>query len=203
MEAPPASTLALFPLHTVLFPGGLLPLQIFEPRYVDLVRECLGARRAFGIVGIREGREAGKAATPYGTGTLAEIVDWRQGGNGLLNILVRGSRRFRVHAQRVAPNQLITADIEWLDAPSACASSEEFEQLKASLHKLLEHSDAIRGFDPFPGASHAEFAYRVAELLPLSTADKTALLELGDDRELLHAVHAALGRFIGARARLH
>ncbi|MGD9602086.1 MAG: LON peptidase substrate-binding domain-containing protein [Gammaproteobacteria bacterium] len=203
MDTAPAGTLALFPLHTVLFPGGLLPLQIFEPRYVDLVRACLGGRRSFGIVGIREGREAGTAAIPFDTGTHAEIVDWRQGDNGLLNILVRGSRRFRILAQRIAPDQLITAEVAWLDPPAARATDEEFDELKALLHKLLEHHDAIDRFDLLTGATRAEVAYRVAELLPLSTMDKTTLLAMPDDRDLLHAVRAALEQLLGARPSLH
>lgn len=197
------ASIALFPLHTVLFPGGFLPLQIFETRYVDLVRDCVRAGHGFGVVGIREGREAGTAALPHDVGTMAEIIDWRQGENGLLNIVVQGTDRFRINAHRVAANQLVTADIEWLAPPAAVTPPDQYAELRALLHKLLEYGDAIDRDNALAKLSNAQIAYRVAELLPLSTADKTVLLNMHDDHALLLAVQAALSRIFTQRSIKH
>src|SRR5215472_14441288 len=97
--------LALFPLNTVLFPGGALPLRIFETRYLDMVSRCLKEGQGFGVCLIREGAETG-AAKIHMAGTLAEIGDWSRGEDSLLHILVRGTRRFRVSALRQQPDGL-------------------------------------------------------------------------------------------------
>jgi len=195
--------LALFPLHTVLFPGGLLPLQIFEARYVDLVSECLRNGHGFGVVAIRDGREAGLAALPHQTGTLAEISDWHQGDNGLLNLVVRGTQRFRIHTHSVAGNQLVTAEVEWIAPPAVIATTSEYTELRALLNKLLEHGGAIDSSSRCEAMSNAEVAYRIAEMLPLSTADKTALLELADDHQLLSTLQAMLSRIFAQRSSNH
>ena len=86
----------LFPLNTVLFPGGPLPLRIFETRYTDMVRRCLRTESPFGVLLIREGVEAGGAAATMQLGTLARIVDFNPMPDGLLGIICRGESRFRV-----------------------------------------------------------------------------------------------------------
>lgn len=90
------SALPLFPLNTVLFPGQLLPLHIFEPRYHTLVSECLAAESPFGVVLIREGREVGAAAVPFDVGTTARIGQVERLDDGRLNILCVGDTRFRL-----------------------------------------------------------------------------------------------------------
>ena len=78
----------LFPLNTVLFPGGPLPLRIFESRYIDMISERMKADAPFGVLLIRSGQESGPAKT-YGVGTLARISDWYQGSDGLLDFVRR------------------------------------------------------------------------------------------------------------------
>ena len=85
----------LFPLNTVLFPGGPLPLRIFESRYIDMISERMKADAPFGVLLIRSGRESGPATT-YGVGTLARISDWYQGSDGLLGVTAVGEQRFRL-----------------------------------------------------------------------------------------------------------
>jgi len=80
----------LFPLHTVLFPGGPLPLRIFEARYLDMVSDCLKRDRGFGVVLIEQGREVGEAASCHEVGTLARIIDWDKRDHGLLEIICQG-----------------------------------------------------------------------------------------------------------------
>ena len=90
--------LPLFPLHTVLFPGQLLPLHIFEPRYRLMVEECLAGQMAFGVVLIREGQEVGEEATPFDVGTTARIGQVERLPDGRMNILCAGESRFKITA---------------------------------------------------------------------------------------------------------
>ena len=103
--------LPLFPLRTVLFPGGVLPLRVFETRYVDMVRDRMKQNMPFGVVAIRSGDEVGTAAEPWQVGTLAHIVEWDMPELGVLLLQTRGGDRFRILETRVAPNQLIEAQI--------------------------------------------------------------------------------------------
>ena len=183
--------LPLFPLHTVLFPGERLPLRIFEPRYVDLVRDCLRDGTGFGIAPIKDGREAGVAATPHEIGTLAKIRDWDQGSDGLLHIVVEGSARFQIHAVAIAANQLSVATIEWLPHPIQTASAEQFAHLKALLDKLVEQVPSTNTDLTVPTTASA-LAYRWAQYLPLSLARKAELLECADDRSQLALIDTEL-----------
>ncbi len=166
--------LALFPLHTVLFPGGRLPLRIFETRYVDLVRDCMKRGTGFGVVAIRDGQEAGAPAVPYGLGTLAEIVDWDRGPDGLLHIVARGTTRFRVNATRTRPNGLLEAEVDWLDdLPPPHALPGGFMHLSDLLNKLLEGDHGASDWrDDALG-----LVYRLAERVPLELGARVALLE--------------------------
>ena len=100
-ESPAVVEIPLFPLGTVLFPGGPLPLRIFEARYIDLVRRCMREGSGFGVVLILDGTEAGDTpAQICDVGTYARIVDFSGEPGGLLGIEARGERRFRILARR-------------------------------------------------------------------------------------------------------
>ena len=108
----------LFPLNTVLFPGGPLPLRIFETRYIDMVKDCVKDDAPFGVLLIREGGETG-AATTHTVGTLARITDWYQGSDGLLGVTAVGERRFRLLSSERLASGLNVGQIEVLpDEPS-------------------------------------------------------------------------------------
>jgi uncharacterized protein len=91
-----ARRIPLFPLNTVLFPGMTLPLHIFEPRYQEMIRRCLGADRTFGVCLIRSGTEVGGPAQPYSIGTTCEIVAVDALDEGRMNLVAVGKDRFRV-----------------------------------------------------------------------------------------------------------
>jgi Lon protease-like protein len=97
--------IALFPLNTVLFPGGILPLRLFEQRYLDMAAACMKESKPFGICLIEQGKETGSAASPQRIGTLAEITRWEMEQLGILQITARGRRRFRILEQAVGSNQ--------------------------------------------------------------------------------------------------
>src|SRR4030088_1924927 len=111
----------LFPLNTVLFPEGVLPLKGFEQRYIEMTKTCLRDNIPFGVCLIREGPEVGTAALPARMGCLATIAQWDMPQLGLFHLTTRGGQRFRVREPRVAPNQLITAGVELLPAEPAGA----------------------------------------------------------------------------------
>ena len=113
LRTPPS--LGLFPLHSVLLPGATLSLRVFEPRYLDLVRECTRDSRGFGVCLILIGDEVGMPATPAKFGTQARIEDFATGSDGLLHLRIRGGRRFAVGTTHVRDNGLLLADVEWCE----------------------------------------------------------------------------------------
>jgi uncharacterized protein len=175
--------LALFPLHTVLFPGGLLPLRIFEPRYVDMVGRCMREGTDFGVVLILEGAETGPVADLAAVGTGARVVDFSQLPDGLLGVMCRGSRRFRVHSVRVQPDGLRIGEVEWLTEPGPEALATEHKPLARVLRRVLQElGDQARHLDAdFDDAEWV--SNRLAEFLPLERSDQQRLLELSDPQE--------------------
>ena len=176
----------LFPLSTVLFPGGPLPLRIFEARYIDLVRRCLRENSGFGVVLIKEGEESGSAPTEtYDVGTYARIVDFSGQPDGLLGIEARGERRFRIHARSRARDGLNMADVEWLPEEIATPLPEEFADLQPALDYVLSQVG-----DPYESLERrlddaGWVAGRLAEILPLPPAHKQQCLEIDDPVERL------------------
>ncbi len=121
--------LPLFPLHPVLFPGGRLPLQIFEPRYMDMVVRCMRDDVPFGVVLIRKGNDArltraSEQPDIFDVGTDALVVDFNQLSNGRLGIVVRGGRKFRVRSLREQPDHLLIGQVEYLPEEPAVAVGE-------------------------------------------------------------------------------
>src|SRR2546428_1626064 len=108
----------IFPLNTVLFPGGLLPLRVFEARYMDMTRECLKRNEPFGVCLIHQGSEVGAPAVPEGVGCLAKIQECDMQQQGILNLKTRGGQRFRILERKTGTQGLISADVE-LIAPDA------------------------------------------------------------------------------------
>src|SRR3569833_51867 len=107
----------LFPLNTVLFPGGILPLRIFEPRYMEMVSVCMKEQSGIGVCLILSGKEVGEAATTNDVGTFVRIIDWDQRDDGMLGITVQGEQRFRVLSSHARPSRRAT------DAPCRCSAT--------------------------------------------------------------------------------
>jgi len=175
----------LFPLGTVLFPGGPLQLRIFETRYIDLVRRCLRDDTGFGVVLIREGVEAGGAATTYEVGTYARIVDFSAQPDGLLGIRAAGERRFRILAARRARDGLNLADVAWLDELPAQALPAEFTELGPMVDAILTQAgEPYESLERHPQDS-GWVSGRLAEILPVPAVHKQHCLELDDPVERL------------------
>jgi len=180
-EGPPAAVeIPLFPLNTVLFPGGPLPLRIFERRYVDMVRHCMREEVPFGVVLIRAGAEAGAVSSVADIGTSARIVDFNAMPDGLLGIMCVGERKFRVTERRVQGDGLNLGTVLWADAEPAVPLPSEFSHLALLLRKVLPELGDIyqsisRHFD-----DAGWVAARLAEILPINLAEKQHCLELED-----------------------
>jgi len=173
--------LALFPLHAVLLPGGRVPLQLFEPRYLDLVSRCMKSGEGFGVVRITEGHEViiAQGSGPPAIaeiGTLAHIVDWDALPLGRLRVTVEGTRRFRIGACREQPDRLLCAEVEWLPEAESESLGEGYAQLREIMAGLAEHPALARlGVDGVP-ADTARLAYLLAQYLPLDEADRYTVL---------------------------
>lgn len=182
----------LFPLNTVLFPGGVLPLRIFEARYLDMISECLRENTGFGVCAIRAGSEAGAAADCWSVGTLARLTDFDRGDDDLLHILAGGERRFRILEQSVAPNGLVRASVAWLDEAPDSILPDNRRTLANLLRQLLK-----RAGKPFAELqprwdSAAWVTGRLAELLPFAVRDKQRLLEMDDPLDRLETLYREL-----------
>ena len=175
----------LFPLNTVLFPGGRLSLRIFEPRYVDMVRHCMRESTGFGVVLIREGVEAGGPAETFDVGTLARIVDFDQLDRGLLGITAVGERRFHVVGREVQKDGLNTGTVEWLVEREAAVPMADFAPYAQLLEHLLPELGALyAGVTPrFDDARWV--VSRLIEMLPLPLPDKQLCLALDDPAKRL------------------
>lgn len=191
--------LPLFPLSTVLFPGGLLPLQIFETRYIDMIGRCMREGVPFGVVLLVEGREARRDAgdpSPRfaAIGTRAHIIDFTQLQNGLLGITAQGGSRFKVSSASPQADHLLVGHVETLPDLPHISVPEEFSGLVEILRQLLAHPEVNRLGIEVDFDDARSVGGRLADLLPLSPSLKQALLELDDPEMLLveleRAVHA-------------
>lgn len=186
--------LPLFPLNTVLFPGGVLPLRIFEPRYLDMVSRCLKADTGFGVMTIEDGSEAGQPARFHSIGTLAYIVDFDRLDDGTLGITCRGGERVEVHDHHIADNRLIIGTVELLAAEEADLIDQRHTPLIHFLRELLARDEVeiYRRWMDEDWSSTRWLGFRLAELLPLPLPVKYQLLELRDAEQRLDILDSIL-----------
>ena len=194
--------LPLFPLDTVLFPGGVLPLKVFEARYIDMVRDCMKRDAPFGVVRIKSGREVGAAAQPDSVGCLAHIVEWDMPNLGLLMLQTSGSQRFRILETRVLADQRIEARVEMIPDDTDIPASAELTACATALKTVIDDISAAArasgesGFSPFPPLLQFDdgcwVANRWCEILPITTLARQKLLELDDAQARLTIVHQYL-----------
>ncbi len=168
----------IFPLNTVLFPGGVLPLKIFEQRYLDMTKVCISENRPFGVCLIKEGQEVGTPAVPQQIGCLARIARWDMPQLGVFHLLTEGAQRFRIVRSSVEKSGLIAAAITTLPFEPEVAPRDTLckEVLQAIIAKIgAEHFPAPHRFD-----DAAWIGYRLAEVLPIGLDVKQRLLEMSD-----------------------
>jgi uncharacterized protein len=177
-------SLPLFPLSTVLFPGGLLPLKIFEQRYIDMAKTCLKEGRCFGVCLITHGDEIARArGTPpefAKVGTSARIVDFDMPQLGILHVATRGEARFQVQSHHVEASGLINGEVVPIAAEPPRPLAEAFSPL-ANLLELIASRVGPQNFPAERDYGDASWVgYRLAELLPLPLHIKQSMLEIND-----------------------
>jgi uncharacterized protein len=178
---PTRAELPLFPLNTVLFPGGPLPLRIFEPRYLDLVRRCMREQTVFGVVLIVSGAEAGGAVTRTAEiGTTARIVDFNQLPDGLLGIACVGERRFRLLRRWQQEDGLNIGEVQWLPDEPAVPLPAEYQKLGELIRRVLPDLGELYNSLPARFDDASWVGFRFAEILPLTLTDKQDCLAMDD-----------------------
>lgn len=180
-------TIPLFPLNSVMFPKGRIALQIFESRYVDMIRQCLRDGAGFGIVLISNGSEVarpGEKLDVHRVGTYSVVVDWNLLPNGLLGITAEGRRTFNVVETWREANQLCRAVVRFRPQDQVDGAAVEVRD------EFAEYVDLLRGLSRHPAIADLklevsydnlrEVAWRLSELLPIANKEKQMLLELED-----------------------
>ncbi len=173
-------SIALFPLNTVLFPGSVLPLRLFEQRYLDMAAACMKENKPFGICLIDQGGETGNAASPHQVGTLAEITDWEMEQLGILQITARGRKRFRILEQASGTNQSLSARVEVIPNNGPLPLPAERQRLLPLLQRIIKDLGSERIPEPHALDEAEWVGYRITEVLPIPNLAKQKLLELED-----------------------
>jgi Lon protease-like protein len=200
------STIPLFPLGIVLFPGGKHDLQIFERRYIDMVTECMRNQTIFGICALQTGpemRESGTKQMIHRIGTGAEIVDWNQLDNGLLSITVEGTAKFLVEKCWEADNDLLMGLVNFHDR-------DRFDtELVPGVEKYSRLIEVLRGLEAHPVIKEKNFdidyadlwhlGWRLGELLPMSNVNRQKLLEIDDPVRRADAIDMMIAELAGEK----
>lgn len=187
-------------MRTVLYPGGPLPLRIFEPRYLDMTSKCIKNDSLFGVLLIKTGGEAGPATT-YDIGTLARITDWYQGSDGLLGITAVGEQRFRLLCSSREPDGLNIGDIELIPTGTARSLPDEYRPLENILSGVLEDLGRLYETLDKKYDDAGWVGYRFAEILPITPEQKQNCLEADDPVGCLEIMREVLDTVRGPQER--
>lgn len=182
----------LFPLNSIVLPRGRIPLQLFEPRYIDMLTRCLKEDRGFVVVLLRDGAETGPAASFYDIGTYVRIIDFQQLENGLLGITVEGTSKVSVIRSWRQDDGLNVGDVDVLLDEADSEVPDRFNELPSVLRALFRHP-VVRDLDMEVDYSDARHVgWRLTELLPLDKQEKQRLVELQDPLERLSRLQELL-----------
>lgn len=186
--------LPIFPLNTVLFPGGVLPLRVFEPRYMDMVKECMRAQTPFGVCLIERGREVGEPAVPHAVGSSARITHWDMQQLGVLQVTALGGQRFAIRERWVEPTGLARARVRWLDPEASHPVPEPLNALVPLLQAIVADAGPERMPEPHRFDDATWVGYRFSEVLPIPLLARQKLLELDDGISRLEIIRAYLAQ---------
>jgi uncharacterized protein len=189
----------IFPLGTVLFPGGVLPLRIFEARYVDMVRQCMRNDEPFGVCRITEGNEVGKPAEHEQIGCASRIVNFDKEPSGILNLRTIGEQRFKINSSYVNEQHLIVAEIEYLPVEEDAAIPLDMARCVRVVEQVISElvdtePDTMKRVlePPYLLKSASWVSHRLCEILPFGPSSKQLMLELNDPLQRLSIVNQVL-----------
>ena len=186
------ASVPIFPLNTVLFPGAMLPLKIFEVRYIDMARDCLREGTPFGVCLIREGAEVGTPAVPFDVGCLARIVECDVEELGVLKVRIEGTERFRLLSAEVNRQGLIVGVTEPLMTEATVTDTQGLAECAEFLRKVIPAIGADRFGTPLRFEDASWVGFRLAEILPLRNDVRQRLLEVTDAALRLGVLHRFL-----------
>lgn len=182
----------LFPLKTVLFPGALVPLKIFDPRYMEMASACHRNKKPFGVCLILEREETGEPAKHVETGCIAEINAWETPQLGGLQIQAIGTERFHIEDSHIESNGLIVASATYVAPEPAQALPVNHHACAILLRRLIEHLGEARFKPPLNYNDSVWVSYRLAELLPLKLSVRQNMLEMNDSQVRIEILHRFL-----------
>jgi uncharacterized protein len=184
----------IFPLNTVVFPGGLLPLKVFEQRYLEMTKRCIRDDSPFGVCLIRNGAEVGEAAQPHETGCLARIVSWDMQQLGIFVLVTQGGQRFRIVEQWAEANRLRMANVVLLPGEPDGPVPEEHGACVEILKTVVERAGEANFPAPLRYDDAAWVSYRLAEVLPIENTLRQHLLEMPDAVSRLRTLTTVLAQ---------
>src|SRR5437867_4687420 len=170
----------IFPLNTVLFPGGRIPLRVYEARYMDMTRECIKRNEPFGVCLIQQGSEVGAPAVPEGVGCLAKIQECDMQQQGILNLKTRGSQRFRILERETSTQGLISAGVELIKPDASVAVPEQFSACARLLQMVVADQGNGVFAEPHAFDDAAWVGYRLSDILTTPLVAQQETLELSD-----------------------
>ncbi len=173
----------LFPLQTVLFPGGPLPLRVFEPRYLDMVSRCMKDSEPFGVLLIADGPDVADTDSVVRTqaiGTLATVCDWYQGTDGLLGITALGKQRFRLESMTRQDDGLNVGEVELLEPDANTPLPAQYSLMSELLRAVIDDLGRLYAMIEKHYEDASWVGFRFAEILPLDLQRKQYCLEMDD-----------------------
>lgn len=179
-------SLPLFPLGTVLFPGGRMKLRIFEPRYLNMVKQCMQEGSGFGVVGIAEGNEAGTPATPFDVGVVVNIIDFEQLPEGLLGLTIEGQQRFSIDERWIDAEQRQCAEVNYLPSYDKLPLLSNHQEFKRILSPIFPQLQTEYGYEQAHYDDAAWVLGRLVEILPLPLPLKVELLSYDHPHDALN-----------------
>ena len=185
-------TLPLFPLNTILFPGGVLALKVFEQRYMDMAKRCLQEQSPFGVCLIKEGAEVAAPVVPHSIGTMARIDTWDMPQLGVLNVRAIGLQRFQILDYQTEADGLLVAQALQLPLEPSLPLPAEHAPCAAVLQHILAHVGATKFEPPFGFDDSVWVSYRLAEIMPIKSGAKQSMLEINDTLVRLDVLHKFL-----------
>ncbi|MEE9343801.1 MAG: LON peptidase substrate-binding domain-containing protein [Gammaproteobacteria bacterium] len=192
MDMNDQTTIPLFPLQNILFPGGVLTLRIFEPRYLTMISQCMRDGEGFGVCAIKSGKEVGVAAHCHTIGTYTRIVDFDRDNEGLLTVTLQGEKRFKIIDTEILPDQLLTGRVRWLDSVLSMPLPTQYKTLSTLLEQVLRQTRTSLLVEKKDFQDVRWVVARLVELLPFAIEDKQRVLEMDSAQERLDVLYGEL-----------